>query len=148
MKFTASIATPERNGSGTYTYSAQQIYRPQAIDELQRLIATAPSSLHALGTWHSFNDVADAAGLIALEALQPAFATAYFGRRLGGHGDPRLPQCQSIAGVGGDGHDHDRGVFRTPFVARAVLGRPCPEPVEGGRRQAQTACSDALSPSV
>jgi alditol oxidase len=65
----ASITTPERNWSGTFTYSAQQTYRPQAIDELQRLIATAPSSLHALGTRHSFNDVADAAGLISLEAL-------------------------------------------------------------------------------
>ena len=96
----ASITTPERNWSGIYTYSAQQIYRPQAIDELQRLIATAPSSPHALGTRHSFNDVADAAGLISLEALQPAFATAYLRSPARGHGDPRLRQCQSIAGVG------------------------------------------------
>ena len=39
----ASITTPERNWSGTYTYAAQQIYRPQTISELQRLIATGPS---------------------------------------------------------------------------------------------------------
>jgi xylitol oxidase len=65
----ASIATPERNWSGTYTYAAQQIYRPRTIAELQRLVATADSSLHALGTRHSFNDIADAAGLISPQAL-------------------------------------------------------------------------------
>ena len=56
----ASITTPERNWSGTYAYAAQQIYRPQTIAELQRLIETARSPLHALGTRHSFNDIADA----------------------------------------------------------------------------------------
>jgi xylitol oxidase len=65
----ASITTPERNWSGTYAYSAQQIYRPRTLDELQRLIGTTSSSLHALGSRHSFNDISDAAGLISLEAL-------------------------------------------------------------------------------
>lgn len=45
------------------------MHSPQTIDELRRLIETANSSLHALGTRHSFNDIADAAGLISLEAL-------------------------------------------------------------------------------
>ena len=63
------MTTPERNWSGTYTYSARQIYRPQTISELQRLITTARPSLHALGTRHSFNGVADAAGLITLQSL-------------------------------------------------------------------------------
>ena len=63
------MTTPERNWSGTYTYSAKQIYRPQTISELQRLITTARPSLHALGTRHSFNGVADAAGLITLQSL-------------------------------------------------------------------------------
>jgi xylitol oxidase len=65
----ASITTPERNWSGTYAYAAQQIYRPRTLDELQRLIGTTSSSLHALGSRHSFNDISDAAGLISLEAL-------------------------------------------------------------------------------
>jgi alditol oxidase len=65
----ASTATPERNWSGTYTYAAQQVYRPRTIAELQRLIETASSSLHALGTRHSFNDIADAAGIVSLDAL-------------------------------------------------------------------------------
>lgn len=59
----------ERNWSGTYTYAAQQIHRPRTIAELQRLIGTSRSSLHALGTRHSFNDIADAAELISIEAL-------------------------------------------------------------------------------
>lgn len=61
--------TPELNWSGTYTYRAQQVYRPRTTDELRRLIETASSSLHALGTRHSFNGIADAAGLISLDAL-------------------------------------------------------------------------------
>jgi xylitol oxidase len=66
----ASITTPERNWSGTYAYAVKQVYRPRTIDELQRLIETASSSLHALGTRHSFNDIADAAGLVSLDALR------------------------------------------------------------------------------
>jgi hypothetical protein len=44
----ASITTPELNWSGSYTYGAQEIFRPKTIAELQRLIETAGSSLHAL----------------------------------------------------------------------------------------------------
>jgi xylitol oxidase len=65
----ASTATPELNWSGTYTYGAHQVHRPSTIDELQRLVEAASSTLHALGTRHSFNDIGDAAGLISLEAL-------------------------------------------------------------------------------
>jgi alditol oxidase len=65
----ASLATPEPNWSGTYTYRAKQLYRPHTIDELRRLIEEAIGSLHALGTRHSFNDIADADGMISLEAL-------------------------------------------------------------------------------
>ena len=63
------ITTPEHNWSGTYTYRAQEIHRPRTIAELQRLIGSSRSSLHALGTRHSFNDISDAAGLISLESL-------------------------------------------------------------------------------
>jgi alditol oxidase len=65
----ASITTPELNWSGTYSYAARQLHRPRTSGELQRLIETARSSLHALGTRHSFNDIADADGLISLEAM-------------------------------------------------------------------------------
>ena len=61
----ASLAMPELNWSGTYTYRAKQLYRPDTIDELQRLIEVASGSLHALGTRHSFNDIADADGISA-----------------------------------------------------------------------------------
>jgi alditol oxidase len=63
--------TPERNWSGTYTYRTRQVYRPRTIDELRRLIEGASGSLHGLGTRHSFNDIADADGMISLEALPP-----------------------------------------------------------------------------
>jgi xylitol oxidase len=65
----ASITTPELNWSGTYSYAARQLHRPRTSGELQRLIEAARSSLHALGTRHSFNDIADADGLISLEAM-------------------------------------------------------------------------------
>lgn len=66
--------TTERNWSGTYTYRTGQIYRPRTIDELRHLIEGASGSLHGLGTRHSFNDIADADGMISLEAL-PANVT-------------------------------------------------------------------------
>jgi alditol oxidase len=61
--------TPELNWSGTYTYRTRQVYRPHTIDELRRLIEGGSGSLHGLGTRHSFNDIADADGMISLEAL-------------------------------------------------------------------------------
>jgi hypothetical protein len=60
----ASI-TPELNWSGTYTYRTRQVHTPRTLDELRRLIDTASGSLHGLGTRHSFNDIADADGLIS-----------------------------------------------------------------------------------
>ena len=39
------------------------------MDELRRLVDTASGSLHGLGTRHSFNEMADADGLVSLEAL-------------------------------------------------------------------------------
>jgi xylitol oxidase len=65
----ASMTAPELNWSGTYTYAAQQFHRPGTVAELQRLVETASSSLHTLGTRHSFNDIADAAGIVSLDAL-------------------------------------------------------------------------------
>ena len=66
----ASITTPERNWSGTYTYAAQQIYRPND-SQLQQLIATAVRRCMRSepGT---FDGVADAAGLITLQSLAGA----------------------------------------------------------------------------
>jgi alditol oxidase len=63
------MTTPELNWSGTHTYAARQLHRPRTLAELQRLIETARSSLHALGTRHSFNDITDADGLISFEAM-------------------------------------------------------------------------------
>ncbi len=63
------ITTPERNWSGTYTYRAREIHRPRTIAELQRLIGSSRSTLRALGTRHSFNDISDADGLISLQSL-------------------------------------------------------------------------------
>ena len=56
------------NWSGTYTYRAGDLHRPQTIEELQDLVASG-GQLHAVGTRHSFNDVADGAALISVADL-------------------------------------------------------------------------------
>ncbi len=58
----------ERNWSGTYRYRAERLLQPRTIEELQELVARG-GPLHALGTRHSFNDVADASSLISLSQL-------------------------------------------------------------------------------
>jgi xylitol oxidase len=61
-------STPERNWAGNYTYRAEKLHRPQTLEELQEIVTKAPS-VHALGSRHSFNDIADSSELISLETL-------------------------------------------------------------------------------
>ena len=55
------------NWAGNYIYRAARLHQPKTIDELQALVSRS-SKLKALGTRHSFNDIADSSGaLISLE---------------------------------------------------------------------------------
>lgn len=49
------------NWSGNYTYRAARRHRPTSIDQLQHIVAGAARA-KALGSRHSFNDIADTAG--------------------------------------------------------------------------------------
>ena len=60
--------TPERNWAGNYTYRAHKLHRPTSVEQVQQIVSTV-SSVHVLGSRHSFNDIADAAELISLENL-------------------------------------------------------------------------------
>ena len=60
--------SPGRNWAGNYTYGAQKLHRPSTIEQVQEIIANAPS-VRVLGSRHSFNDIADSSELITLEAM-------------------------------------------------------------------------------
>ena len=60
----------EVNWAGTHTYRAARIHRPSTVDELQEIVAAAPR-IRALGSRHSFSDIADSDELIALDGLPP-----------------------------------------------------------------------------
>jgi len=56
-----------RNWAGNYTYRAAQIHQPESVEQIQELVHDH-ARLKALGTRHSFNDIADSPGdLISLE---------------------------------------------------------------------------------
>ncbi len=48
----------EKNWAGNHEYRAQRIVRPTDLDELRAIVTTAPK-IRALGSRHSFNDLAD-----------------------------------------------------------------------------------------
>jgi len=57
------------NWAGNYTYRAAQYHQPETVEQVQELVIRR-SKLKALGTRHSFNDIADSPGdLISLEHL-------------------------------------------------------------------------------
>ncbi|MHB8595746.1 MAG: D-arabinono-1,4-lactone oxidase [Ktedonobacteraceae bacterium] len=58
----------ERNWASNYTYRAQQLHRPTTIEQVQQIVANA-TSMHVLGSRHSFNDIADSWELLSLENL-------------------------------------------------------------------------------
>ncbi|MCU1411104.1 MAG: FAD-binding protein [Rhodoglobus sp.] len=59
------------NWAGYHEYAATTLHRPASIDELREIVAAAPS-IRALGSRHSFNDLADSAELVSLEGLEPS----------------------------------------------------------------------------
>ena len=55
------------NWAGNYTYRAAQLHQPRTVEQVRDLVARS-SKLKAVGTRHSFNDIADSsADLISLE---------------------------------------------------------------------------------
>jgi xylitol oxidase len=60
--------SPGTNWAGNYRYRARTLHRPSSLDQLRELVSAA-SSVHVLGSRHSFNGIADAEELISLEAL-------------------------------------------------------------------------------
>ena len=60
-----------RNWSGTYEYRAASVEAPASIAEVQQLVARSPR-IRALGTRHSFNDVADTEGVLVTTTEIPA----------------------------------------------------------------------------
>ena len=54
------------NWAGNYFYKAAQIHEPERIEQVQELVRQS-RKIKALGTRHSFNDIADSPGdLISL----------------------------------------------------------------------------------
>lgn len=59
------------NWAGNVEFSAAEVHRPGSIAELQHLVANSPS-VRALGTGHSFNEIADTPGTMVSVAALPA----------------------------------------------------------------------------
>jgi len=60
-----SISSPSPAGlnwAGNYQYAASSLYRPKSIAEIQAIIRNS-SKIKALGSRHSFNDIADSPGV-------------------------------------------------------------------------------------
>ena len=63
----------ERNWAGNYGYQAPRIAHPSSVAELQELVAGA-RKIRALGSRHSFNDIADTTGWWCWTGSTPASA--------------------------------------------------------------------------
>ena len=62
------IGWVERNWAGNVEYAAMVVERPASIDELRSIVLCA-ERVRVVGTRHSFNDIADADRLVALDDL-------------------------------------------------------------------------------
>ena len=58
----------ERNWAGNHQYQAGRIHRPESLDEVASIVASA-TRLRVLGSRHSFTDIADSAELLSLAGL-------------------------------------------------------------------------------
>ncbi|EAR26128.1 putative xylitol oxidase [marine actinobacterium PHSC20C1] len=64
------MLTNQTNWAGNLTYNAKAIMQPTNVDELQELVARLPR-VRALGTRHSFTDIADTPGTLMSLANMP-----------------------------------------------------------------------------
>jgi xylitol oxidase len=62
------VAISGTNWAGNHTYRATRLHQPSSLDELRAIVAHAPK-IHALGSRHCFNDIADSAELVTLKGL-------------------------------------------------------------------------------
>jgi alditol oxidase len=61
------------NWARNITFGSPRLHRPTSVEEVQRLVATAPH-VRALGTGHSFNTIADSTGdQLSLADMPPIF---------------------------------------------------------------------------
>jgi xylitol oxidase len=60
-----------RNWAGNHVYRAREVYSPSSLDELREVVRRSPA-LRALGSRHSFNDLADTKGALVSLAAMPA----------------------------------------------------------------------------
>ena len=51
------------NWAGNYQFHAAEVRTPESVEQLQELVSASPR-IRALGTRHSFNDLADSAGTL------------------------------------------------------------------------------------
>ena len=61
---------PLANWAGNVTFGAAQVSRPGSVAELQRVVAASPR-VRALGTGHSFSDIAGTSGVLVSVAALP-----------------------------------------------------------------------------
>jgi xylitol oxidase len=58
------------NWAGNYAYRAQKLHSPSTLEQVQEIAASAPR-LRALGSRHSFTDIADSAEQLTVRQLPP-----------------------------------------------------------------------------
>ncbi len=56
------------NWAGTYAYRAKALHRPETLEQLQEIVASA-ERIRVLGTRHTFSDIGDSDELVSLDAL-------------------------------------------------------------------------------
>ena len=95
------MALNETNWAGNYDYRAERIHRPKTVDEVQELVVGC-RKVKALGTRHSFNDIADTGeDLISLENFDQVVSLDRERRTVMVEGGITYGQlCQYLAGEG------------------------------------------------
>lgn len=62
------MIAPGQNWAGNHRYGATVLHQPDSLDGLRRIVAAA-QRLRALGSRHSFNDIADSAAMVTVACL-------------------------------------------------------------------------------
>ena len=102
------------NWADSHEFAAARVHHPTSVEQLQELVAGA-RAVHALGTRHSFTDVADTAGdLVSTLSLPPTIEVA-------GHDGARRRRGP-VRRPGAAPHEHGRALATMASLPHISVG--------------------------
>jgi xylitol oxidase len=96
----ARLDVREHNWAGNYTYRAERLHRPSALEQVREIVANAPR-IRVLGSRHSFTGIGDSSELLTLDGLPADVSVDHAARTVSFAGGVRYGELAQVLNAEG-----------------------------------------------